>query len=288
MKLLKGKVVADQVKDTLKVEVEKLKANGKGVHLAIIQVGNDDASSVYVKNKIKACEYVGIDSTVIRLSSHISEEALLDTIRKLNEDEVIDGILVQLPLPAHINESLVLSTISPEKDVDGFHAINAGNLMIGNDSIVPCTPAGIMMLLSYYNIAVSGKECVVVGRSNIVGKPMAMLMLHNNATVTICHSKTESLKDVCKRADILVCAIGKPKFFTSEYVKCGATVIDVGIHRQADGTLCGDVDFESVDGRAAAVTPVPGGVGVMTVAMLMYNCLKIAARRCGLESNNEN
>lgn len=288
MKLLKGKVVADQVKDTLKVEVEKLKDNGKGVHLAIIQVGNDDASSVYVKNKIKACEYVGIDSTVIRLSSHISEETLLDTIRKLNEDEVIDGILVQLPLPAHINESLVLSTISPEKDVDGFHAINAGNLMLGNDSIVPCTPAGIMMLLSYYNIAVSGKECVVVGRSNIVGKPMAMLMLHNNATVTICHSKTESLKDVCKRADILVCAIGKPKFFTSEYVKCGATVIDVGIHRQADGTLCGDVDFESVDGRAAAVTPVPGGVGVMTVAMLMYNCLKIAARRCGSESSNEN
>lgn len=288
MKLLKGKVVADQVKDTLKVEVEKLKANGKGVHLAIIQVGNDDASSVYVKNKIKACEYVGIDSTVIRLSSHISEETLLDTIRKLNEDEVIDGILVQLPLPVHINESLVLSTISPEKDVDGFHAINAGNLVLGNDSIVPCTPAGIMMLLSYYNIAVSGKECVVVGRSNIIGKPMAMLMLHNNATVTICHSKTENLKDVCKRADILVCAIGSPKFFTSEYVKCGATVIDVGIHRQADGTLCGDVDFESVDGRAAAVTPVPGGVGVTTVAMLMYNCLKIAARRFGLESNNEN
>lgn len=279
MKLLSGKVVADQMKDTLRFEVERLKAHGKGVHLAIIQVGNDNASSVYVKNKIKACEHVGIDSTIIRLPEAVTEDALLLAVKKLNEDDTVDGILVQLPLPAHINESLVLSTISPDKDADGFHAINAGNLMIGNDCIVPCTPAGIMTLLSYYNINVEGKECVVVGRSNIVGKPTAMLMLHNDATVTICHSKTKELKDICKKADILVCAIGKPKFFTSEYVKCGAIVVDVGIHRQEDGSLCGDVDFESVKNKASAITPVPGGVGVMTVTMLMYNCLKLAASR---------
>lgn len=276
MQILNGKELADKIKEELKTVVTEMKSNGQTVSLAVIQVGNDSASSVYVKNKEKACEYIGINSIVYNLKEDISQETIIDCIGTLNEDRTVNGILVQLPLPKHLDEKEILSKINPAKDVDGFHTHNVGNMFLGNESIVSCTPAGIIEILKHYNIDITGKECVVVGRSNIVGKPTAMLLLKENGTVTICHSKTKNLKEICKRADILVCAIGKPKFFNREYIKDGAVVIDVGIHRQDNGKLCGDVDFDDVKDIVSSITPVPNGVGKMTVAMLMENCVEVA------------
>lgn len=276
MILLDGKKAAAKIKEEVKSSVEKMAADGKRVCLAVIKVGDDPASSVYVKNKQNACKYVGIDSRVYTADDDIAEEDVIGFVKALNNEHYIDGILVQLPLPKHINEHAVLQSITAEKDVDGFHELNVGKLMIGKDGIVPCTAAGIIRLLEENGIEIEGKQCVVVGRSNIVGKPTAMELLHRNGTVTVCHSKTVGLKDICKTADILVCAIGKPKFFDREYVKPGAVVVDVGIHRQDDGTLCGDVDFDDVKDIVSAITPVPGGVGPMTVAMLFKNCVRVA------------
>ena len=251
----------------------QLKAEGKSRCLAVIQVGNDPASGVYVNNKKKACEYIGIDSLSYELAEETTEEELLKLIGELNAREDVNGILVQLPVPKHINEEKVLLAIAPEKDVDGFHPVNVGNLSIGRPGYVSCTPAGIIQLLKRSGIEIEGKECVVLGRSNIVGKPMAMLLLRENGTVTVCHSRTKNLKEITKRADILVAAIGKPKFIDASYVKEGAVVIDVGIHRNENNKLCGDVDFDSVAPHCSAITPVPGGVGPMTIAMLMNNCV---------------
>lgn len=281
MQLLNGKVIADKVKDDLQDIVTKMKNEGKTFKLCVIQVGEDAASSVYVKNKMKSCEYIGIDSETIKLPENVSQEEVIDIINDLNLDNLVNGILVQLPLPKHLDEQFILSSIDPMKDVDGFHPNNVGNLFLGNDTLVSCTPQGIMGIIHYYGIDIAGKECVVVGRSNIVGKPMAMLLLEANGTVTVCHSKTENLKEVCKRADILVCAIGKPKFFNEEYVKNGAVVIDVGIHRMDNGKLCGDVDFDAVKDTVSAITPVPNGVGAMTVAMLMDNLVQAAMKQQG-------
>lgn len=272
--LIDGKRISTEVKDELKEKVAKLREEGVECTLAVIQVGNDPASSVYVNNKHKACAYVGIRSLVYALPEETTEEKLLELIAELNERKDVHGILVQLPLPKHIKEETVLLSIDPKKDVDGFHPMNVGNLNVGRKAYVSCTPAGIIELLKRSNIEIEGKECVVIGRSNIVGKPMATLMLQENATVTICHSRTKNLKEVAKRADILIVAIGKPKFVTAEYVKEGAVVIDVGIHRNEQNKLCGDVDFESVEPLASAITPVPGGVGPMTIAMLMKNCVE--------------
>lgn len=275
--IIDGKAISAQIKEEVKAQAEALKKEGKEIALAVIQVGTDPASSVYVSNKKKACEYVGIRSLAYELSEDTTQEELLALIEKLNHMELCSGILVQLPLPKHIDEEKVLEAISPLKDVDGFHPQNVGALCIGRRGFVSCTPAGIIQLLKRSGISITGKECVVVGRSNIVGKPMALLMLRENATVTVAHSKTENLKDVCRRADILIAAVGKPKFFTKEYIKEGAVVIDVGIHRGADGKLCGDVDFDEVKDQCSAITPVPGGVGPMTIAMLMHNCLESAS-----------
>ena len=237
----------------------------------MVLVGDDPASAVYVGNKKKACEYCGIKSVSYELPAETSEKELLELVEKLNQDKSIDGILVQLPLPSHIDEDKVIKAISPDKDVDGFHPENVGRLSIGQSGFLSCTPAGIIQLLKRSGVDTDGKECVIIGRSNIVGKPMAMLMLRENATVTVCHSHTKDLKEVCKRADILIVAIGRPKMIDASYVKEGAVVIDVGIHRQEDGKLCGDVDFDSVEPVASKITPVPGGVGPMTIAMLMKN-----------------
>ena len=272
-KLIDGKAISAQIKDEVKAEVSKLKESGVTVSLAVIQVGADPASSVYVRNKKKACEYCGIESLSYELPEDTTEEELLDLIRELNKRADCNGILVQLPLPKHINEERILDEISPLKDVDGFHPVNVGCLSIGKPGFVSCTPAGVIELIKRSGYEIAGKECVVIGRSNIVGKPMAMLLLKENGTVTVTHSKTADLKAVTKRADILVVAIGKPKMIDASYVKDGAVVIDVGIHRDADNKLCGDVDFESVEPVAEAITPVPGGVGPMTIAMLMKNCL---------------
>ncbi len=269
-----GKLISQQIKDELKEKVAALVAEGKTCALAVIQVGNDPASSVYVGNKKKACAYIGIESIAYELPEETSEQELLDIIDKLNKDPKVNGILCQLPLPSHINEDHVIHAISPEKDVDGFHPRNVGALVIGEKGFVSCTPAGIIQLLKRSNIEIAGKHCVVIGRSNIVGKPMALLMLRENATVTICHSRTQNLKEICKEADILIVAIGKPKFINADYVKEGAVVIDVGIHRNEDNKLCGDVDFDSVEPKASYITPVPGGVGPMTIAMLMNNCVE--------------
>ena len=268
--LIDGKKISAQVKDECKERVAK---ENMDVTLAVIQVGNDPASTVYVGNKKKACEYVGIHSLSYELPEETTEEELLALVEKLNADDTVNGILVQLPLPSHINEDKVIQTISPKKDVDGFHPQSVGALSIGQPGFVSCTPAGIIQLLKRSGVVIDGKECVIVGRSNIVGKPMAMLMLRENATVTVCHSHTKDLKEVTKRADILIVAIGKPKMITADYVKEGAVVIDVGIHRPEGGKLCGDVDFDSVEKTASAITPVPGGVGPMTIAMLMHNCV---------------
>jgi methylenetetrahydrofolate dehydrogenase (NADP+)/methenyltetrahydrofolate cyclohydrolase len=271
-----GKKISAEIKEEVKKEIEKLKEDGRTVTLAVIQVGDDAASSVYVGNKKKACEYVGIRSLAYELPKETTEDELSTLVESLNDREDVDGILVQLPLPPHIDEDRIISSISPKKDVDGFHPQNVGALSIGKKGFVSCTPAGIIELIKRSGIEICGKECVVAGRSNIVGKPMAMLLLRENGTVTVCHSKSHDLKEVTKRADILVAAVGKPSFFTEEYIKPGACVIDVGIHRGEDGKLCGDVDFERVEPVAGALTPVPGGVGPMTIAMLMYNCLMAA------------
>ena len=272
-KLIDGKLISKQIKDELKVEAAKLKEAGREVTLAVIQVGNDPASTVYVGNKKKACDYIGIRSLAYELPESTTQEELLKLVEELNDRDDVDGILVQLPLPSHIDEDTVIKTISPKKDVDGFHPQSVGALSIGQKGFVSCTPAGIIELLKRSDIDIEGKECVIIGRSNIVGKPMALLMLRENATVTICHSRTKNLKEVAKRADILIVAIGKPEFVTSEYVKEGAVVIDVGIHRRDNGKLCGDVLFSNVEPIASAITPVPGGVGPMTIAMLMHNCI---------------
>lgn len=279
MRLLDGKIVAKSIKDKVKEEVAQLNAAGKSVTLTVIQVGDNPASSVYVKNKENACSYCGIESEILKLPEDTTQKALLELIEDLNEDINIDGILVQLPLPEHIDEYAVIQAIHPDKDVDGFHEMNVGKMMIGEDTFVPCTAAGIIRILDYYDIPIEGQDCVVVGRSNIVGKPVAMELLKRNGTVTICHSKTNWLEAHCYNSDILICAVGKPKFFNWEFINEEAVVIDVGIHRLEDGTLCGDVDMDSVEDLDISITPVPGGVGAVTVSMLMENCLKAAKGR---------
>lgn len=272
--IIDGKAISAQIKEELKEKVAKLKAEGTEVTLAVIQVGSDPASCVYVGNKKKACEYIGIRSLSYELAEETTERELLELIAGLNERKDVNGILVQLPLPSHIDEDKVIQSIAPCKDVDGFHPQSVGALCIGQPGFVSCTPAGIIQLLKRSGIEIAGKECVVVGRSNIVGKPMALLLLRENGTVTVTHSRTKDLKEVTKRADILVVAIGKPKMITREYVKEGAVVIDVGIHRNENNKLCGDVDYEDVAPVCSAITPVPGGVGPMTIAMLMNNCVE--------------
>lgn len=273
-KIIDGKLISQQIKDELKEKISAYKKQGIEITLAVVKVGNDPASAVYVRNKEKACEYVGIHSRTLALPEETTEEELLETVKQLNEDTAVNGILVQLPLPKHIDESKILLAIDSRKDVDGFHPVNVGKMVIGEDTFLPCTPAGIIEMLKRSDIEISGKECVVIGRSNIVGKPMAMLLLKENGTVTITHSRTKDLKEVAKRADILVAAIGKAKYVTSDFVKEGAVVIDVGMDRDENGKLCGDVDFDDVSQIASAITPVPGGVGPMTVTMLMVNCLR--------------
>ena len=272
--IIDGKHISSTIKEELKEKVTNLKESGIDVTLAVIQVGKDPASSVYVGNKKKACEFIGMHSLSYELAETTTEEELLELIDSLNSNGTVNGILVQLPLPNHIEEEKILNRIHPEKDVDGFHPMNVGALCIGKKGFVSCTPAGIIQLLKRSGIEIAGKECVVIGRSNIVGKPMSLLMLQENATVTITHSKTQNLKEVAKRADILIVAIGKPKMITAEYVKNGAVVIDVGIHRDENNKLCGDVDYENVFEICSAITPVPGGVGPMTIAMLMNNCVE--------------
>ena len=273
-KIIDGKQISLDIKNELKEKIARYKEQGIEITLAVVKVGNDPASAVYVRNKEKACEYVGINSKTLALPEETTEEELLNVVKELNEDKNVNGILVQLPLPKHIDESKVLLTIDSTKDVDGFHPVNVGKMVIGEDTFLPCTPAGIIEMIKRTDIDIEGKECVVIGRSNIVGKPMAMLMLKENATVTIAHSRTKDLKEVTKRADIIVAAIGKAKFVTADYVKKDAVVIDVGMDRDENGKLCGDVDFESVSKVASAITPVPGGVGPMTVTMLLVNCLR--------------
>lgn len=273
-KIIDGKAISTEIKDELKEKVAAYKEQGIEITLAVVKVGNDPASAVYVRNKEKACEYVGIKSRTLALPEETTEEELLNIVEELNQDKTVNGILVQLPLPKHIDESKILLAIDSRKDVDGFHPVNVGKMVIGEDTFLPCTPAGIIEMLKRSNIEIAGKECVVIGRSNIVGKPMSMLMLKENATVTMTHSKTKDLKEVTKRGDILIAAIGKAKFVTAEYVKEGAVVIDVGMDRDENGKLCGDVDFASVEPKTLAITPVPGGVGPMTVTMLLVNCLR--------------
>lgn len=272
--LIDGKLISQQIKDELKEEVAQFKAEGIDICLAVIQVGNDPASSVYVRNKKKACAYIGVESRSYELPEETSEEELIKLVEELNADENVNGILVQLPVPDHIDEDKIIRTISPDKDVDGFHPASVGRLWIGEKGFLSCTPAGIIQLLKRSNISIEGKECVIIGRSNIVGKPMAALLLRENGTVTVAHSRTKDLKEVAKRADILIVAIGKERFITSEYVKEGAVVIDVGMHRDEANHLCGDVDFADVEPHSSAITPVPGGVGPMTIAMLMNNCVE--------------
>ncbi|HKM33794.1 MAG TPA: bifunctional methylenetetrahydrofolate dehydrogenase/methenyltetrahydrofolate cyclohydrolase FolD [Lachnospiraceae bacterium] len=272
--IIDGKLISTQIKEEVKKEVQMLKEKGKTLTLAVILVGEDPASSVYVNNKKKACEYIGINSLSFELPADTSETKLLELIQSLNKRNDVNGILVQLPLPKQINEDKVISSIEPKKDVDGFHPQNVGALCIGEPGFVSCTPAGIIQLLKRSSLQIEGKECVVIGRSNIVGKPMALLLLRENGTVTIAHSRTKDLKNVAKRADILIVAVGKPKMITREYVKEGAVVIDVGIHRMENNKLCGDVDYDDVAPICGAITPVPGGVGPMTIAMLMNNCME--------------
>lgn len=275
-KIIDGKVVSQFVKDEVKKEVSALGEKGVSVGLAVIIVGNDPASRTYVNNKKKACEATGIISEEYALPEDTTMDELLALIKELNAKKSINGILCQLPLPKPLDEKAVIENIDPIKDVDAFHAVNTGHIMIGDYSFLPCTPAGIMEMLKYYNIEIEGKECVVIGRSNIVGKPMAMLLLQKNGTVTICHSRTKNLKEVTSRADILVAAVGIPYFVTADMVKDGAVVIDVGMDRNKEGKLCGDVDFAEVEKKASYITPVPGGVGPMTIATLMKNTVTAA------------
>lgn len=275
--IIDGKEISAQIKEELKQKVSVMKEKGISLCLAVIQVGNDPASSVYVGNKKKACAYIGIDSLSYELPEDVGQDELLSLIAELNARKDVNGILVQLPVPKHIDEDAVIRAINPEKDVDGFHPQSVGALCIGQKGFVSCTPAGIIQLLKRSGIEIAGKECVVIGRSNIVGKPMALLLLRENGTVTVAHSKTKNVKEVAKRADILIVAVGKPKMITREYVKEGAVVIDVGIHRNENNKLCGDVDYDDVAPVCSAITPVPGGVGPMTIAMLMLNLVESAA-----------
>lgn len=279
---INGKEISLKRKDELKIKIEELKKAGKRIpKLVVVLVGDNQASQTYVRNKEKACEYVGMLSEVIRLDASITEETLMNVIKGLNKDENVDGILVQLPLPQHIHEEKILDLIDSRKDVDGFHPSNVAKLLLGQDGLVPCTPQGMMVLLDEINYDLTGKEVVVVGRSNIVGKPVALLCLHKNATVTIAHSRTQNLKEVCQRADVLIAAIGQAKFFNHEYIKEGAVVLDVGMDRDENNKLCGDVDFDDVKEIASYITPVPGGVGPMTIAMLMENTLQAYIQREG-------
>lgn len=271
--ILDGKATALKIKNQLKTKAEELKKKGKETGLAVIVAGNNTASRIYVDNKKKDCEYIGINSYEYALPEDVTQDEVLKLIETLNNDDKIDGMIVQLPLPKHIDEEKVIKTISPKKDVDAFHPENVGKIMIGNYGFLPCTPAGIMELLKEYNIETKGKNAVVIGRSNIVGKPMALLLINADATVTVCHSKTQNLAEITKKADILVVAIGKAKFVTVDMVKEGAVVVDVGMDRDENGKLCGDVDFESVFQKASYITPVPGGVGPMTRAILMKNAV---------------
>ena len=280
MKLINGKEISKKTKDAIKAEIEEIRKTGKRVpKLAVILVGDNPASQVYVRNKEKACAYVGMESLRINKDATLSEEELLKLIDELNHDDGVDGILVQLPLPKTIDEEIVLKAIAPEKDVDGFHPANIAKLFLNEEGFIPCTPYGMMVMLEEIGYDLDGKEVVVVGRSNIVGKPVALLALHHNATVTIAHSHTKNLQEVTSRADVLIAAIGKAKFFTADYVKEGAVVLDVGMNRDENGKLCGDVDFDDVKEKVSAITPVPGGVGPMTIAMLMKNTLLSYKRR---------
>jgi len=279
--IIDGKLVSAAVKERVANEVKELNQKGISVCLAVILVGSDPASQIYVANKKKACEQLGIISKEYLLPEATTQDELLALVNKLNNDKTVNGILCQLPLPKGLNEKAVIAAINPEKDVDAFHPVNVGKIMIGDYDFLPCTPAGVMEMLSFYNIDVCGKECVVIGRSNIVGKPMGMLLLHKNGTVTICHSRTQNLSEVTAKADILVAAVGKAKFVTADMVKQGAVVIDVGMNRE-EGKLCGDVDFDAVSQKASYITPVPGGVGPMTIATLMQNTLTAAKRQNNL------
>lgn len=275
-RIIDGKAVSAAVKEQVRAEIER---GGIKAGLAVVIVGDDPASRVYVNNKKKACELCGIKSFEYALPAETTQEELLELVDTLNNDDNVDGILVQLPLPKHLDEGAVIERISPKKDVDAFHESNVGKIMIGSYAFLPCTPAGCMELIHSTGVEVAGKECVVIGRSNIVGKPMAMLLLHENGTVTVCHSKTKNLAEVCARADILVAAVGRPNFVTADMVKEGAVVIDVGINRLDNGKLCGDVKFDEVSEKAGWITPVPGGVGPMTIAMLMKNTLTAAKQK---------
>ena len=281
-KIIDGKAVSAAVKEQVKEETARLKAQGIVPGLAVVIVGDDPASRVYVNNKKKACELVGFHSEEYALDAETTQEELMALVEKLNKDDSINGILVQLPLPKHLDDKAVIAAIDPKKDVDAFHAENVGKIMIGDYKFLPCTPAGVMELLASENIEIEGKSCVVIGRSNIVGKPMAMLLLHKNGTVTITHSRTRNLKEICLEADIIVAAVGIPKFLKGDMVKDGAVVIDVGMDRDENGKLCGDVDFDEVEKKAGYITPVPGGVGPMTIAMLMKNTLMAAKLAHGL------
>lgn len=283
-----GKAVAAKIRAQVAQDVEALKARGICPGMAVVLVGDDPASKIYVNNKKKACAETGIYSEEHLLPAETTQEELLALIEKLNADEKIHGILVQSPLPKHLDEKLVVEHIDPRKDVDAFHAYNVGRIMIGDFMFLPCTPAGVIELIRSTSVPIEGKNCVVVGRSNIVGKPMAMLLLHNNGTVTICHSRTKNLAEICRGADILVAAVGKPKFITADMVKPGAVVIDVGMDRDENGKLCGDVDFDAVEPIASYITPVPGGVGPMTIAMLMKNAVRAAEIQCGEPLRSEN
>lgn len=282
-KIIDGKLVSEKIRQQVAQEAAALKSRGITPGLAVIIVGEDPASQVYVRNKERACQACGIYSEKYALPESTSQDELLSLISRLGKDGKINGILCQLPVPKHIDPDSVIMAIPPEKDVDAFHPINVGRIMTGDIAFAPCTPAGVMTLLSEYGIDVKGKRCVVVGRSSIVGKPMAMLLLHANGTVTICHSKTQDLPSVCREADILVAAIGKPRFITADMVKNGAVVIDVGINRMDDGKLCGDVDFDAVSEKAAYITPVPGGVGVMTITTLLQNTILAAKMQNGMK-----
>ncbi len=281
--LIDGKKISTEIKDEVKAKVAELKEQGVEVCLAVVQVGNNPASCVYVNNKKKACEYVGFRSVSHELPEETTEAELLALIEDLNNDDSVNGILVQLPLPKHMDENKVIDAISPYKDVDGFHLMNVGALSTGQKGFISCTPYGIIELLKRSNIEIEGKHCVIIGRSNIVGKPMGMLLLRENGTVTTVHSRTKNIKEITKQADILVAAIGKPRFVDDTYVKEGAVVIDVGINRDENNKLCGDVDFEKVEPIASAITPVPGGVGPMTIAMLMKNCLESVELQANLK-----
>lgn len=281
--IIDGKAVSAQVKEKIRGEVSELKEKGIEIGLAVVIVGDDPASQVYVRNKEKACELVGFNSYKYALPAETTEEELLALVDKLNNDDRVDGILVQLPLPKHLNDKIIIDNIRPDKDVDAFHPVNVGKIMIGDYSFLPCTPAGVMELIDSTGVEVAGKQCVVIGRSNIVGKPQAMLLLHRSGTVTICHSKTQNLKEICSGADILVAAVGRAKMVTSDYIKEGAVVIDVGMNRDENGKLCGDVDFEDCKEKAGYITPVPGGVGPMTIAMLMKNTLTAGKMHHGID-----